>query len=96
MCKFFPILKVLIVSDYPPSIINCLVHNQIILGDCELGQWSHWKWSEANQRCGNGTRTRTIKKDAEHGGRNCTIIFGQHYATNTTYQECENEGKTMW
>ena len=40
------------------------------LGDCE---WSDWSIGSCSENCGGGTRTntRTVEKEATHGGKSC-------------------------
>ena len=39
--------------------------------DCELSEWTDWSWSNKEQACGIGEKTRSIVKYAKHGGKSC-------------------------
>lgn len=52
-------------------VFNPMMHIiHFYLGDCE---WSDWSIGSCSENCGGGTRTntRTVEKEATHGGKSC-------------------------
>ena len=57
---------------------------------CEWDKWDPWRWDDQVEvdgktvECGDGTRTREIKKPAKHGGISCE----DHQREETDFKSC--------